>query len=108
MVRVVNALDVVYVVFLLSRTFNYSYEMYRSKADNSNQVCGGVCGCVCVGGCAMFSIKVFIAPFLSLRCSLSFIDFEGKSDGESIKRILTIVKPRQLVSRTSQTKCSNP
>ena len=33
----------------------------------------------------------------SFRCSLSFIDFEGRSDGESIKRILSIVKPRQLV-----------
>ncbi len=31
------------------------------------------------------------------RCSLSFIDFEGRSDGDSIKRILSIVKPRQLV-----------
>ena len=27
-----------------------------------------------------------------------FIDFEGRSDGESIKRIISIVKPRQLVS----------
>ena len=32
------------------------------------------------------------------RCSLSFIDFEGLSDGDSVKRILSIVKPRQLVS----------
>ena len=31
------------------------------------------------------------------RCSLTFIDFEGRSDGDSIKRILSIVKPRQLV-----------
>ena len=29
---------------------------------------------------------------------MSFIDFEGRSDGDSIKRILTIMKPRQLVS----------
>lgn len=28
---------------------------------------------------------------------MSFIDFEGRSDGDSIKRILTIMKPRQLV-----------
>ena len=34
----------------------------------------------------------------SHRCSLSFIDFEGRSDGDSIRRILSIVKPRQLVS----------
>ena len=35
------------------------------------------------------------------RCSLSFIDFEGLSDGDSVKRILSIVKPRQLVSTTA-------
>ena len=29
---------------------------------------------------------------------MAFIDFEGRSDGESVKRILSIVKPRQLVS----------
>ena len=28
-----------------------------------------------------------------------YIDFEGRSDGESIKRIISIVKPRQLVGR---------
>ena len=39
-----------------------------------------LCVCVCV-----------------CRCSLTFIDFEGRSDGDSIKRILSIVKPRQLV-----------
>ena len=32
------------------------------------------------------------------RSSLSFIDFEGRSDGDSIRRILSIMKPRQLVS----------
>ena len=31
------------------------------------------------------------------RCSYMYIDFEGRSDGESIKRIISIVKPRQLV-----------
>lgn len=34
---------------------------------------------------------------LPIRCSLAFIDFEGRSDGESVKRILSIVKPRQLI-----------
>ncbi|KAL5463818.1 hypothetical protein EMCRGX_G032755 [Ephydatia muelleri] len=34
---------------------------------------------------------------IAIKCSLSYIDFEGLSDGESIKRILTIVKPRQLI-----------
>ena len=33
-----------------------------------------------------------------IRCSIKYIDFEGRSDGESVKRILSIVKPRQLVS----------
>ena len=32
------------------------------------------------------------------RCSLLYIDFEGRSDGESIKRILSLVNPRNLVS----------
>ncbi|KAK3733495.1 hypothetical protein QZH41_019405, partial [Actinostola sp. cb2023] len=30
-------------------------------------------------------------------CSLTYIDFEGRSDGESIKRILTLVNPRKLI-----------
>lgn len=34
---------------------------------------------------------------INIKCSLVFIDFEGRSDGESIKRIISIVKPRQLV-----------
>ena len=32
------------------------------------------------------------------RCSMLYIDFEGRSDGESIKRILSLVNPRNLVS----------
>ena len=35
------------------------------------------------------------------RCSLTYIDFEGRSDGESIKRILTLVNPRKLVGSYS-------
>ena len=35
------------------------------------------------------------------RCSLLYIDFEGRSDGESIKRILSLVNPRNLVSSCS-------
>jgi cleavage and polyadenylation specificity factor subunit 2 len=31
------------------------------------------------------------------RSSLSFIDFEGRSDGNSIKQILAMMKPRQIV-----------
>ncbi|EDO46395.1 predicted protein [Nematostella vectensis] len=34
---------------------------------------------------------------VSIRCTLAFIDFEGRSDGESIKRILNLVNPRKLV-----------
>ncbi|XP_011409895.2 PREDICTED: cleavage and polyadenylation specificity factor subunit 2-like [Amphimedon queenslandica] len=43
-----------------------------------------------------------------VRSSLSFIDFEGRSDGDSIKRILTIMKPRQLIlihGSLESTKC---
>lgn len=36
--------------------------------------------------------------YMYYRCSYLYIDFEGRSDGESIKRIVSIVKPRQLVS----------
>ena len=32
------------------------------------------------------------------RCSITYIDFEGRSDGESVKKIVSFVKPRQLVS----------
>lgn len=34
---------------------------------------------------------------IDVKCSYMYIDFEGRSDGESIKRIISIVKPRQLV-----------
>jgi len=34
---------------------------------------------------------------LDIRCQLAYIDFEGRSDGESVKRILSLVKPRQLI-----------
>ncbi|XP_066932517.1 cleavage and polyadenylation specificity factor subunit 2-like [Clytia hemisphaerica] len=34
---------------------------------------------------------------LDIRCTLAYIDFEGRSDGESVKRILSLVKPRQLI-----------
>lgn len=34
---------------------------------------------------------------LNLRCSMLYIDFEGRSDGESIKRILSLVNPRNLI-----------
>ena len=34
---------------------------------------------------------------IDIKCTITFIDFEGRSDGDSIKRILSIVKPRQLI-----------
>ena len=34
---------------------------------------------------------------LDVLASVIFIDFEGRSDGESIKKILAQMKPRQLV-----------
>ncbi|XP_065053263.1 cleavage and polyadenylation specificity factor subunit 2-like [Rhopilema esculentum] len=34
---------------------------------------------------------------IEIRCQIKYIDFEGRSDGESIKRILSLVKPRQLI-----------
>ena len=34
---------------------------------------------------------------IEIRCQVADIDFEGRSDGESIARILAHVKPRQLV-----------
>ncbi|XP_033637127.1 cleavage and polyadenylation specificity factor subunit 2-like [Asterias rubens] len=34
---------------------------------------------------------------MEVKCSVNFIDFEGRSDGESIKKLITQVKPRQLI-----------
>ncbi|XP_071961785.1 cleavage and polyadenylation specificity factor subunit 2-like [Antedon mediterranea] len=34
---------------------------------------------------------------IDIRCSITFIDFEGRSDGESMKKLITQVKPRQLI-----------
>lgn len=35
--------------------------------------------------------------YIDIKCTITFIDFEGRSDGDSIKRILSRVKPRQLI-----------
>ena len=41
---------------------------------------------------------LFIHFLYQVNCKVKFIDFEGRSDGESIKRILALVlKPRQMV-----------
>eukprot|EP00794_Sanderia_malayensis_P003077 gene3078-3542_t len=34
---------------------------------------------------------------VDIKCQITYIDFEGRSDGESVKRILSLVKPRQLI-----------
>uniref|UniRef100_A0A915AJI3 Cleavage and polyadenylation specificity factor subunit 2 n=2 Tax=Parascaris univalens TaxID=6257 RepID=A0A915AJI3_PARUN len=34
---------------------------------------------------------------MEVLCKVEFIDFEGRSDGESVKKILSQVKPKQLV-----------
>lgn len=34
---------------------------------------------------------------LEVLCRLEFIDFEGRSDGESIKKILSQIRPKQLI-----------
>lgn len=34
---------------------------------------------------------------LDVRCKLVYIDYEGRSDGESIKKILSNIKPKNLV-----------
>jgi len=34
---------------------------------------------------------------VDVKCQIRYIDFEGRSNGESVKRILSLVKPRQLI-----------
>lgn len=34
---------------------------------------------------------------VDVRAGILFIDFEGRSDGESIRKIISQIKPRQLV-----------
>ena len=36
---------------------------------------------------------------LNIKAKLIFIDFEGLSDGDSVKKILANIKPRNLVIR---------
>jgi cleavage and polyadenylation specificity factor subunit 2 len=35
---------------------------------------------------------------VTIRCMLQYIDFEGLTDGRSIRNILTRIAPRKLVS----------
>ncbi|KAI2797545.1 cleavage and polyadenylation specificity factor subunit 2 [Blomia tropicalis] len=34
---------------------------------------------------------------VEVECRIEFIDFEGRSDGESLKRIISMIKPRRLI-----------
>lgn len=42
-------------------------------------------------------LKSFIPPSSFCRARVTYIDYEGRSDGDSIKKIITQMKPRQLV-----------
>lgn len=33
---------------------------------------------------------------VEVKCSISYIDFEGRSDGESIMKIIQQIKPREV------------
>ena len=35
---------------------------------------------------------------VQVRCGIIFIDFEGRSDGKSVKNLLTGVSPRKMVN----------
>ena len=34
---------------------------------------------------------------LKIKCKLAFIDYEGRSDGDSVKKIIAHCKPKQLI-----------
>lgn len=76
-------------LFLSYRASLCSYEMHLSAANSPNKVQ--------LSYAADVATTCTYCILCMCRCSLSFIDFEGRSDGDSIKRILSIVKPRQLV-----------
>lgn len=42
-------------------------------------------------------LKSFIPPSFPYRARVTYIDYEGRSDGDSIKKIINQMKPRQLV-----------
>lgn len=39
----------------------------------------------------------FVVLILQVLCKVDFIDFEGRSDGDSAKKILSQIKPKQLI-----------
>ena len=41
---------------------------------------------------------IAVTVTLDVNASIQYIDFEGRTDGESMRKILAQIKPRQLVS----------
>ena len=82
-------------ILVLALSFLQSQRLFlQSVSHRSKQSQLGTSTVVYAANIATAS---FVFVLCMCRCSLSFIDFEGRSDGDSIKRILSIVKPRQLV-----------
>ena len=48
---------------------------------------------------------IAVTVTLDVNASIQYIDFEGRTDGESMRKILAQIKPRQLVSQV-QLMCS--
>ena len=42
---------------------------------------------------------IAVTVTLDINASIQYIDFEGRTDGESMRKILAQIKPRQLVSK---------
>ncbi|XP_026691028.2 cleavage and polyadenylation specificity factor subunit 2-like [Ciona intestinalis] len=42
--------------------------------------------------------------FIEMKCTISFIDFEGRSDGESMLKIIQQIKPREVIVVRADTK----
>ena len=40
---------------------------------------------------------IAVTVTLDINANIKYIDFEGRTDGESMKKILNQIKPRQLV-----------
>lgn len=56
---------------------------------------------VSLGSCYTFDksavLRGFIVSSFPHRARVTYIDYEGRSDGDSIKKIINQMKPRQLV-----------
>lgn len=47
---------------------------------------------------------IAVTVTLDINASIQYIDFEGRTDGESMRKILNQIKPRQLVGDSEQSK----